>query len=258
MAQSAVTARQDGPVTVLEFERGKANALDTELLRELIHHLDDIAKGPHRAIILTGRGSIFSAGVDLFRVVDGGRAYVEQFLPVLIDALTRLFTMPVPMVAAINGHAIAGGCVMASACDYRVMADGEATIGVPELRVQVPFPTAAIEILRFAVAGAHFQELVYLGRTYRVGEAKDIGLVDEIVAADKLLARAGEIARRMSEIPTATFRLTKAQVRQPALERMQRIAPDMDQKVIELWRSPDTSGAIARYLTERWGRRPAS
>jgi enoyl-CoA hydratase len=119
--------------------------------------------------------------------------------------------------------------------------------------VQVPFPTIALEILRFASASAHLQELVYLGRTYRAQEAYQRGLIDELVTKEELLPRAIEIARRLHDIPSETFILTKNQVRQPTMDRVERVAADQDARVLGLWRSPETHHAIQRYLDERLG-----
>lgn len=247
--------REDhGVVTILRMQRGKANAFDVELVAALHEHLHALAEGPdYRAIVLTGTGSIFSAGVDLFRVVRGGNTYVDEFVPAFIRTFTMLFALPNPVIAAINGHAIAGGCVLASACDFRIMVDGEGTIGVPELRVQVPFPTIALEILRFASARAHLQELVYLGKTYRPQEAYERGLIDELVTKEELLPRAIEIAHRLQGIPRETFVLTKNQVRQPTMDRVQSVAANQDARVLDRWRAPDTLSAIQRYLDERFG-----
>ncbi len=248
--------REDrGEVTILRLNRGKANAFDIELAEALSDELRSIRNdADYRAVVLTGTGSIFSAGVDLFRLVDEDESYINHFLPALIHTFTELLSLELPVVAAVNGHAIAGGCVMASACDYRLMADGEATIGVPELRVPVPFPTVAIEILRLAAAGGHFQELVYLGKTYRVREAYERGLIDEVVPAAELLDRACSVAERLHAIPRETFGLTKRQVRQPTMRRIERWAPEIDPEVLALWKAPETVTAIRAFLKERLGR----
>ncbi|MGZ5434199.1 MAG: enoyl-CoA hydratase/isomerase family protein, partial [Thermoanaerobaculia bacterium] len=117
------------------------------------------------AVILTGTGSIFSAGVDLFRVVDGGSDYVARFFPALARFVLDLFAFPKPFVVAANGHAIAGGCIFTLCADYRLMAAGTARIGVPELLVGVPFPASVLEVIRYAVPPQHLQMLVYSGRT---------------------------------------------------------------------------------------------
>src|SRR5262245_20876014 len=85
------------------------------------------------AVLITGQAQIFSAGVDLVRVVEGGAAYVRQFLPALGASLHAVFACSKPVVVAVNGHAIAGGCILACAADYRVMARGPGRIGIPEL-----------------------------------------------------------------------------------------------------------------------------
>lgn len=240
-----------GNVAILRLDHGKAQALDLELTVALAAALDTTqADDDTHAIVLTGTGSIFCAGVDLFRVLDGGAQYVDAFVPALVGAFRKLFAFPKPVVAAINGHAIAGGCVLAAACDYRLMASGDGTIGVPELRVGVPFPVVAIEILRFATSTAHLQELVYRGKTYPSAEAYERGLVDEIVDGERLLDEACHVAARLSSEPIARFRITKQQLRRPALARMEQLAPETDASVLTEWKDPATLGAIRAYVEE--------
>ena len=251
----------DGSIAILQMEHGKANALDTELLEELTAALDTVDGSDAEAVVLTGTGSIFSAGVDLFRVVDGGRAYVEEFLPALSRALATLFAFPRPVVAAVNGHAIAGGCILAAAADLKVMAapDPETgkggKIGVPELRVGVPFPTVALEILRFAVPRQHLQELAYVGRTFAADDALARGLVDELAPAATLRERAVELARTLAATPPATFRLVKRQLRQPTLERVDAHAPEIDSEALRLWTDAGIHQHIREYLERIFGSR---
>ena len=136
----------------LRMESGKVQALDLELVMDLRAAIGAARADDAPPVVLTGTGTSFSAGVDLFRVVREGEPYVSRFLPALADLLLDLFTYPGPLVTAINGHAVAGGALIAWCGDLRVMADGKGRIGVPELRVGVPFPAVAIEILRLAAA----------------------------------------------------------------------------------------------------------
>src|SRR5690349_13241143 len=110
---------------------------------------------------MTGSGSSFSAGVDLFRIVNQGPGYGRQFLPVLDDFLRKTLTFPKPVIAAINGHAIAGGCILAAACDYRIMTDGQGRIGIPELAVGVPFPALPLQIMAARLADGALRDLVF-------------------------------------------------------------------------------------------------
>ena len=101
--------------------------------------------------MLTAQGGTFSAGVDLVRVLDEGPAYIKRFVASLNAFCESVFSLPRPLVAAINGHAIAGGCVMACLADRRIMARDAGRIGVPELRVGLPFPPGPAEVMRFSV-----------------------------------------------------------------------------------------------------------
>src|SRR5262245_49723637 len=166
----------DGILT-LRLAHGKASVLDIELLEALLTELSATSDGV-RAAVLTGTGSIFSAGVDLFRLTNGGPDYVGRFVPLLHRFVRTLFAFPKPVVAAVNGHAIAGGCIITLASDYRLMADGGGRIGVPELLVGVPFPIAPLEVVRFAVPRNHVQSLIYTGVTLPPHEALAAGLID--------------------------------------------------------------------------------
>jgi len=174
-----ITLENHQDIAVLRIDHGGGNTLDTDSCRELVLRLEEVEQA--RAVVLTGTGRVFSAGVDLKRIDEGGASYVSQFLPLLSDALLAVFGCPRPVVAALNGHAVAGGAVLAAACDHRVLGSG--TIGVTELLVGVPFPLAALEILRCAYGTAPLPSLTYSGET-RGGEdalacGKVVGQPDE-------------------------------------------------------------------------------
>ncbi|WP_433472432.1 enoyl-CoA hydratase/isomerase family protein [Spirillospora sp. CA-142024] len=240
-------------VGVVRLAHGKVNALDLEVCRAIgqtMRDLDD-REGPVRAVVVTGAGRAFSAGVDLKRVADGGAPYVAEFLPALSEAFRSVFDLGKPVVAAVNGHAIAGGCVLAAACDRRIMAAGSGTIGVPELRVGVPFPASALEIMRFALGPVAARSVIFDGANHGPEAALALGLVDELSEPDALLDRALAVAGRMAaDIPADTFRHTKAQVRQEANERLDRIA---EPATVELWTTAATDGRIRAFMERTMG-----
>jgi enoyl-CoA hydratase len=240
-------------ILTLRLAHGKANALDVELLEALLRELDGVGEDV-RALILTGTGPIFSAGVDLFRLTREGADYVRRFLPLLSRFLRTLLAFPRPVVAAVNGHAIAGGCVIVLACDARLMAEGAGTIGVPELLVGVPFPTAALEIVRFGVPRGRVQSLIYTGRTLSAQDALGAGLVDEVVAPDALLTRAQELAQQLALIPPRVYGLTKQSLRAEALERIDKAGELQDQAALEVWSAPQTHAHIREYLRRTLGK----
>ena len=240
-----------GSVTILRLNHGKVNAIDSELLEAFSAELDSAAESSCRAFVLTGTGKTFSAGVDLFRLLEAGDDYLDRFLPLFGSVLEKFFLFPKPIVAAINGHAIAGGCVFSSACDYRIMSQG--TIGIPELLVGVPFPPLALEVVRLSAAPQHFQEIVYTGRSYSVKDGLKRGLVDEVVTEESLLERSCEIAKQFAALPQEAFALTKRELRSAAVERAKNAG--QDREILRLWRAPETHAIIRAYLQQTIGKK---
>ncbi|NKQ58683.1 enoyl-CoA hydratase/isomerase family protein [Amycolatopsis sp. K13G38] len=245
---SAIRIDKAGEVAILRMTHGRANALDTGMCRELVERVDEAGFAGQRALVLTGQGGVFSAGVDLLRVREGGPAYVREFLPALSDAFLALFGFPGPVVAAVNGHAIAGGGVLAAACDRRIMNAAHGRIGWPELTVGVPFPLVAMEILRCAYGTNRLAELTELGQSYLGGEALTLGLVDELVAPEVVESRAVEIAAGLAAVPAKAYAHTKAQIHRPHDERIGEQRTADDAVVEELWAAPETLAAIDAYV----------
>jgi len=244
---------RDG-LRVLRLSHGKVSAIDIELAEAIVAELKEAGSRSVRAVVVIGTGSSFSAGVDLFRVVADGADYGRRFLPVLDTLLSETLTFPKPVVAAINGHAIAGGCILAACCDRRIMAVGNGRIGIPELAVGVPFPALPLQIMAGRVADGPLRDLVYSGRTVHVDEAVAIGLVDEKCAADALLDRAIAVANQMAAVPAGAFALAKEAFYTPILERTRQLA-DLNARVVEAWLRPDTYDTIRRYLDRTVGRK---
>lgn len=239
-----------GPVTVLTLASGRVNALDVEFLGELTEAVREQERSGAPALVITGTGRVFSAGVDLNRVVEGGSAYTDRLVPALSDAFEAVFSYPGPTVAAINGAAIAGGCVLACACDWR-LAGPDAQIGAAEVRVGVAFPVAALEVMRYA-CGVRAEEVLLGGRNYRGDDAVARGLAHRIVAEGLRDAAVAE-ATDLSGIPAPAYRHTKDQLRAPTLARI-RAGADVDRGVREVWGAAETQQGIADYV-ERLKRR---
>jgi len=234
---------QRGGVAVMTMRHGKANALDIALCRDIVRHF---AEASASAVVLTGQGHIFSAGVDLIQAAEGGAEYLREFLPVLSQAFAAVFFHPAPVVAAINGHAIAGGCVLAGAADRRLMAQA-GRIGVTELLVGVPFPSVAFEIMRAATAPHRFAEVMFGAATHAPDDAQVLGLVDEIVDSG-LIDRAVAAAEQLAVLSPKTFALTKQQMRHAARERLQRDGARVDGEAEEIWCAPDTLARMRDYV----------
>jgi enoyl-CoA hydratase/carnithine racemase len=241
-----------GSVAVVRLANGKVNALDVEMLDELTGLFSDLGGSDARAALITGEGKVFCAGVDLFRYLDGGAAYAERLVASLSRTYETLFALPMPTVAAVQGPAVAGGCILACACDWRVLAD-TAQIGATELAVGVPFPFAALEILGHA-CGSHSGAVIFGAGMHRGTAAVDAGLVHEIVPADALLDRATAVADRLAALNPAAFRLAKTQLHQPVTDRIAANAASVDPAVARRWAAPDTVASVRASL-ERTVRR---
>ena len=240
-------------VSMLRLRHGRANALDVELCQALMTFFEKAGRGPARSVIITAEGGIFSAGVDLRRVLDGEAPYVRQLLPALHEMCETVFSFPHPLIAAINGHAFAGGCILACMADHRVMAKGSGRIGVPELLVGVPFPPAPLEVMRFVLPSQLLSRVMIGGATYDAEEAREFGLLDEIAAPEELLDRAVAAAQRLGAIHPATFSLTKAQLRAPALERMRAGQDQIQQSAEEIWATPEAMQRIRAHVDRTFG-----
>jgi enoyl-CoA hydratase len=236
----------DGVATV-RFDHPPVNAIDLDLLDDVIVTMRGI-DGP---VVLTGAGRCFSAGVDLRAIVDGGAAYTDRFMTALSAAFLAVFDHPAPVVAAINGHAIAGGCVFAMAADIRLMSAG--TIGLTELAVGAMFPMSALEICRHAMGTSATQAALGAG-TVGVSAAAALGWVDEVVDGAELLPRATTLARELGEYAPAAYAMTKDQLHRPARTAIDAGA-QIDDAVRASWMSEETHARIEAYL-EALARRP--
>ena len=236
-------------VAVVTLARGKANALDVELCEALTAQFADLLKLSTAAVIVTGQGSIFSAGVDLLRLLDGGPAYVRRFLPALHRLYDTIFFYPKPVVAAVNGHAVAGGCILACAADRRLMARAHGRIGVTELLVGVPFPAMAFEVMRHVTAPHRFEEVMIGAATYPPEAAATLGLIDEVINSDALMDRAITAARALAALSPPAFALTKQRSRQITADRLAKDGVRYDQSVENVWTAPETFDRIRSYVT---------
>jgi enoyl-CoA hydratase len=231
-------------ITIVRMAHGKVNALDVELLQAIAKAFGGLEPG--RAVVFTGAGRSFSAGVDLKRITDGGMDYVRVFRPSLSAAVMAVFDHPGPVVAAVNGHAIAGGCVLAAACDRRLMSGG--TIGLTEMRVGVPFPSVPMEVMRH-VMGPAVRRLVWDAELLDPAAAQAAGLVDEVVAPESLLAAAAAAAARLARITPEVFTYTKRQLQGPARDRLASVSQAEDDSSTQMWASPAVQDAINGFMS---------
>jgi enoyl-CoA hydratase len=238
---------EDG-IAVVTLKHGKANALDIELCEALAARFMELRKSNAKAVVITGQGKIFSAGVNLIKLSEGGADYIRKFLPALHGLYDAVFYQPKPVVAAINGHAIAGGCVLACCADRRVMANDGGRIGVTELLVGVPFPALAFEIMRHTTSPYFFSETMLSGATFSADAAARRGWVNEAVEPAVLMERALAVAQSLAALSPPAFAQTKKQIRANVATRFEHSGEATDKTATEIWTAPETLTYIRDYV----------
>jgi enoyl-CoA hydratase len=227
-------------VTIVRIDHPPVNAFDLGLVDDAVATIRGIT-GP---IVITGTGKCFSAGVDLRAFIEGGADDNDRFLAALSGAFLTVFDHPAPVVAAINGHAIAGGCVLAMAADFRLMSTG--LMGLSEVAVGVPFPVAALEICRYAM-GPSVTRAVLEADNIDVRSAAERGWIDEVVAPDDLMTRAVATAQALGQHSPAAYAAMKEQLHRHARAAIDAGA-ELDANVQALWRSEETRARILAFL----------
>jgi enoyl-CoA hydratase/carnithine racemase len=196
---------------MVRLNRGVTNALDLEVVTELGKTLRGLGADPGVASLVLGTVSekFFSIGFDIPGLYELERAEFERFYQTFNQTCMDLYTLPKPSVAAITGHAIAGGCILALCCDCRVIADGRRLMGLNEIRLGVPVPYLAHRVLEQIVGVRNARELVECGDFYSPEASLRWGLVDEVSPAAEALRRSIEWADLLGALPSAAFRLIK-------------------------------------------------
>lgn len=230
-------------VTVLTLDAPPVNAIDVALLEDLEAALREVADSS--AVVITGAGRAFSAGVDLTQLLDGGEAYAHRLLTTMTSSFTTLYDFPRPVVAAINGHAIAGGCALSLATDRRLAAGG--LIGLNELSIGLPFPPAVLQIVRAALAG-NAERVVFDADLYQVDAAREVQLVDQVVAPAELMDSAFLRAERLARIPATTFKRTKETFRPQAGSARGNGSLGVIEQLAAEWTSPEMIARVTKVL----------
>jgi enoyl-CoA hydratase len=237
-----------GSIALITMRHGKANALDIEFCEALSARFAALRASGARAVVLTGERRMFCAGVDLKRLSEGGADYIRAFLPSLHRLYETVFFCPLPVVAAVNGHAIAGGAVLAACADRRIMAERAGRIGVTELLVGLPFPALAFEVLRFAVPPRYLPEFTLSGATYETDAALARGWIDELAEPEELLEDAIAVAQELAALSPPAFAQTKTQLREQVRERMAATGAATDKAVTDIWTAPESLDRIRAYV----------
>jgi Delta3-Delta2-enoyl-CoA isomerase len=206
-----------GDVALIRINAGKANAIGAAWLERMNALLDELAASDARAVVVTGYGQFFSAGLDLPSLLPLDQPRMQEFIQSFTDTMLRLFEVRLPMVAAVNGHAVAGGCVLALQADYRIMADGPFKIGLNEVPLGLGLPSVVVETLRCQVPPSSLLPIALDGRLLSPHEALELELVHEVAPDAALIERAVAWAKERAALPQVAFQQVKRALRRPVI-----------------------------------------
>lgn len=235
-------------IATVRIDHAPVNAMTIELTEQIAEVFRELAgRDDLTAIILTGTGKSFCAGLDLKIVPHLDGTMQNRLLDALNNAFLAVYECPVPVVGAINGHAIAGGMVLALCCDWRIAADWPFQAGVTEVRAGIPYPVGAIEVTRTELRPEVGRELILFGQNISQSEAIRRGVFDQSVPAENLVMAAMEKATELSRLPRHGFRTVKHQLRRQPLAEM-RAAVNGAEPLYNNWLSEETVAAATSVL----------
>jgi enoyl-CoA hydratase/carnithine racemase len=232
----------------LRIDRPPANALTTELLQALGASLEAVINGGARAIVLTGRPGMFSGGLDVPVLLPEPRAGIRAFWEQFFAVNRALAESPVPVIAAISGHAPAGGAILALHCDFRIAAAGRYRIGLNEVHVGLPVPPTILAVLTAVVGPRAARWLAVRGELVPVAEAAALGLVDRVVPEEELPAAATALATELAALPPVAMNTTRRNTKATLLQAL--AAANDVELATEWWFSAETQAGMQR-LVER-------
>jgi enoyl-CoA hydratase/carnithine racemase len=234
-----------GGIATIALSRGKVNAINRTVVDELRQCLETLSGDRDlKAVVLTGRGKFFSFGFDVTEFLSFSKSEFTSYLTAFTDLYTYLFTYPKPVVAALNGHTIAGGCMLALACDYRLMVAGKAKISLNEITFGASVFAGSTEMLRFLIGSAKTTDVLYSGGMYSAEEALDLGLVQAVSNGDQLIDRARRIAADLAAKPAPAFTSIKSLIRKPIADEMIRREAASIGEFVEIWYTAETWAKI--------------
>lgn len=220
---------REGSVFRLRLDDGKANTMEDRFIAELGAALDEVEKVAQSAVVIEGRDGRFSGGLDLKVLPTFAREQLKDFVRRYQRLMLRVFLFPRPVVSAITGHAIAGGCILPMAGDVRVMAEGDFTIGLREVAIGLPLPTFGCELAKAVLPPTSWTRAVLRGELFSPHQAMEMGMVDEVASLAGVREQAVKIATAMAHLPGDAFARTKKMLRAEFVTRIEASEqPDID------------------------------
>ena len=238
---SLVQVSEQSGIARVALNRGKVNALNEALVGELTSCFQELESDQSaRAVILTGQGKFFSFGFDIPEFLNYAKSDFERYLLSFTQLYTHLFLFPKPIIAAVNGHAIAGGCMLATACDHRIMVSGKARISLNEITFGASVFAGSVELLRCCVGHRNAERMLYSGAMYSAEQAQELGLVDLCCSPEELPGVALSVAQEFGRKDSEAFKSIKILLRGPIAEEIRKREKQSIREFMDIWYSEGT------------------
>ena len=236
---SSMSVDYTDTVAIARLTRGVTNALDLELVNELGALVEKIEHDAGVSALVLGscNDKFFSIGFDIPHLFDLSRQDFAIFFSEFNRMCQRLFTLPKPTVAAITGHAVAGGCILALCCDYRFIADGKKLMGLNEIKLGVPVPYLADCVLRDIVGTRYARDMLDTGEFHMPADSLRMGPVDEVLSLGDVMAKAIEKARRLGASLSEAFALIKQNRVEEIAQRVLAQREEKERLFVDRWYS---------------------
>lgn len=236
-----ISIDRHGGTALVVFSRGKVNAIDQQVVAELLAVFAEIERDDSvRSVVLTGRGKFFSFGLDVPALYDLTPQEFSSFLRAFCGFCSSLFLFPKPIVAAVNGHAVAGGCMLLLPCDTRIAADQPMSIALTEVALGASLFASIVEMLRYRVSSQSAEEMLLTGKSFDARGAAQIGLVDSIVEPSKLTSAAVSRANELAQHYGPGYQSLRRMIRQPIADRWAEREARSIEEFVRIWYSPET------------------
>jgi len=227
-------------IGVIRLSREHGNAINEQLVDDLSAACGEIAADDRiRGVLLAADGRLFCPGLDLQELVELDRAALERFVHDFVRCVAESYALTKPMVAAIHGHAVAGGYVLTLAADWRVLREG-ARVGLNEVQVGVPLPFGVSMILRESVPRLHLEQVALLGKNYASAEALEAGLVHEVHPGPDFEEHCLERLREFLTRDLTAMTITKRYLRSSVVERIREHDSRLVPEFLDAWFRPET------------------
>ena len=243
-----IEIEQHGAVRELRLARPPVNALNPAMLGMIAECIDAAVAEDSRAIVLSGRPGVFTAGLDVPELLSLDRPSIFEFWRTFIGCLNTVATCPIPIAAAMTGHSPAGGTVLAILCDYRVAAAGAFKMGLNEVEVGLPLPAPIFKGYELIVGHRTAERLAVQGALVGPDEALRVGLVDEVWPVEEVVPAALGWANRITGMPPVAMRATRDRARQK-LRDLFSDHEDWDYEALaDVWLSNETQAAMSAMV----------